>query len=207
VNYLGWTRPLVTGGRRYAGTRLGTPLADCDETIKRFLLADRGARLQATADWLAERIVPELKSRGFCGHFGIDAFVYREPHSAELKIKPLVELNPRTTMGHIAQRLSKQLSRGAEALFCILQKSQWDQLQESLHQIPLHLASDGLTSGAIWLGEVTSSTKLVPVLLVGKRAVALLHLEAVKGHIAVSLPQFRCPDRGSLLQWAKRKIL
>jgi len=188
ANYLGWTRPLVTGGRRYAGTRLGTPLAGCDEAVKQFLLADRGARLQDTADWLAERIVPELKSRGFGGHFGIDAFVYREPHSAELKIKPLVELNPRTTMGHIAHRLSKQLSRGAEALFCILQRSQWERLHLELNQIPLQRASDGLTSGVIWLGEVTPFTKLVPVLLVGKRAVALLHLEAVKGHIAVSLP-------------------
>ena len=75
---MGWARPLIASARRYEGTRLGAPLStkvgvgvrdkvgdkrDCkasDDTRKRFLLADRGARIQEIADWLEPRIAQEL---------------------------------------------------------------------------------------------------------------------------------------------------
>ena len=103
-NYLGWTRPLIAAGRRYEGTRLGSPLGDCagdDGRLKRFLLADRGARLQTIADWLESKIASSLLERNFTGYFGVDALVCADAQG-ELKVKPLVELNPRMTMGHVA---------------------------------------------------------------------------------------------------------
>jgi uncharacterized ferritin-like protein (DUF455 family) len=170
--FLGWTRPLVTVGRRYCGTRLGSSLSDCDTRLKRFMLADRAARLQTVTDWLEPRITAELNARNFSGYFGVDAIVYQDV-SGDLKIKPLVELNPRMTMGHVALRLGKRLAPGTDAEFRILTKSEWDEAQEELASIPLTQTRDGRwKSGVIWLGEVGDDTKLIPVLLIGSLAIA-----------------------------------
>jgi len=94
-NYLGWTRPLIATGRRYEGARLGSPLSNRtgdDERLKRFLLAQRGARLQAIADWLESKITHSLLKRNFTGYFGVDALVCANAQG-DLKVKPLVELN------------------------------------------------------------------------------------------------------------------
>ena len=172
-NYLGWTRPLVTAGRRYAGTRLGSVLTNCDERLKRFLLADRCANLQTVADWLQPRIARELAARNFAGYFGVDALVCQDEHG-ELKIKPLVELNPRMTMGHVALSLEKRLAAGAEAEFRIFTKAEWERAHDDLTALPFAKTRNGLwKSGVVWLGEVDDDTSLIPALLVGKDAIDL----------------------------------
>jgi len=170
--FLGWTRPLVTAGRRYVGTHLGATLSDCDERLKRFVLADRAARLQFVVQWLEPRIMAELSACNFSGYFGVDAIVHQDI-SGQLKLKPLVELNPRMTMGHVALRLEKRLAPGARAEFRIFKKSEWDELHGELAGIPFTQTRDGRwKSGVIWLGEVDDKTKLIPVLLIGSRAIA-----------------------------------
>lgn len=169
--YLGWTRPRVTAGRRFAGTRFGTVLSDCDQRLKQFIFADRCSRLQTVVDWLEARLVPELMSRNFSGYFGVDALVCHDKNG-ELKIKPLVELNPRMTMGHVALRLGKRLAPGTEAEFRIFTRPEWDEMHEELEQIPFVKTSNGRwKSGVIWLGEVDDATKLIPAMLVGKRLI------------------------------------
>ena len=182
-NYLGWTRPLIAPGRRYEGTRLGSPLSDptgdCigdDERLKRFLLADRGARLQRIADWLESKIAEDLLERKFEGYFGIDALVCADAEG-ELKVKPLVELNPRMTMGHVALNLKKRLAPGVEAEFRILTRSQLEPAEDELRKMKFTRSRDGRwVSGAVWLGEVSDAAKLVPVVLVGDEAIdAIAH--------------------------------
>ena len=173
MNYLGWTRPMVTAGRKYVGTRLGNPLGNCDRELKRFLLADQALKLQVTAEWLEAQLAPELRSRGFAGYFGVDAFVCRDS-DRELKIKPLVELNPRMTMGHVARQLGRSVSTGVESQFRILTKETWQELRPSLDNVYFERTRDGRwKSGVLWLGEVDQHTKLVPALLIGKEALKL----------------------------------
>ena len=175
--FLGWTRPFVTAGRRYAGTKLGGSFDDCDPDLRRFLLADRCAKLQAVAQWLGPRVAAELNQRGFTGYFGVDAFVFKNAQG-ELKIKPLVELNPRMTMGHIALGLKKHLAPAVSAEFRIFTKSQWNTVEAKLKDVPLirhaktsvNVVSNRLRSGVVWFGEVDDSTKLIPCLLVGDEA-------------------------------------
>ena len=169
-DFLGWTRPMITAGRRYVGTRLGNSLGDCDERIKRFLLAERCAVIQTLVEWLEARVVPELNRRNFVGYFGVDTMVFQD-ESGELKIKPLVELNPRMTMGHVALNLEKRIAPGVDAEFRILTKAQWDLSHKQLAGIPLNKLKDGRwKSGVIWLGEVDENTKLIPALLIGPEA-------------------------------------
>ena len=173
--FQGWTRPLITDGRRYCGTRLGTALDGCDSRVKQFLLADRCEKINSLVEWLQERITPELRSRGFSGYFGVDAFVCKDADQ-NLKIKPLVELNPRMTMGHIALSLDKRLEPGVEAEFRIFSKSQWSKIENKLASFPFAKSGSARwKSGLIRLGEVDDQTKLVPVLLVGIDAIAVAH--------------------------------
>ncbi len=168
--YLGWTRQVVTAGRRYAGTRLGNALRDCEADVRRFLLADRCARVRSLVDWLEPRLTQELKMRSFVGYFGVDALVCRNA-AGELRIKPLVELNPRMTMGHVALNLGKQLAPGVDADFRILTIAEWHQLSRQVENVSLQQTSDGRwTSGVLQLSEIDEQSKLVPVVLIGEHA-------------------------------------
>ena len=170
--FLGWTRPLVTPGRRYAGTLLGNPFDDCDPEIRQFLLANRAARPRAVANWLERQLSPELTNRNFHGYFGVDAMLCRDAQG-QLKIKPLVELNPRITMGHVALQLQLKLASGVKADFRILTKQEWDLLGQTLPTGPPKRSTDGRwKSGVIRFCDVDSKTKLVPLLLMGEHRIS-----------------------------------
>ncbi len=172
--FLGWTRPLVAEGRRYQGTKFGNVFGDCDPALKRFLLADRAEKIHAVQHWLEPRLTNALKERKFAGYFGVDALVCRgsAETSDSFEIKPLVELNPRMTMGHIALELSRKVATGVESEFRILNASQWNTCKEKLLRIKTETARDGRwKAGVISLSEPTEQSKLFPVMLVGKAAV------------------------------------
>jgi len=123
---------------------------------------------------LEPRLDAVLKERNFSGYFGVDALVCRrqsrEPDG--FAIKPLVELNPRMTMGHVALKLSKKVATGVESEFRILNASQWNAAKDRLMNVETETARDGRwTSGVIRLSERTEQSKLFPVILVGKEAI------------------------------------
>ncbi len=72
-------------------------------------------------------ILPELENAlqtiGFEGPIGIDSMIY-EDSKGELRIKPIIEINPRNTMGSIALELEKHNASGRVGLFQIVTKSQ-----------------------------------------------------------------------------------
>lgn len=173
-NFLGWTRPTITTGRRYAGTRLGRALLGCEERLKRFVLADRAAHVQTVVDWLEPRIAAEFATRNFTGYFGVDALLCLQD-DGQLKIKPMVELNPRMTMGHVALNLEKRIAPGTEAEFRILTKAEWGEVHGKLAELPFTKTGDGRwKSGVVWFGEVDEATKLIPALLIGNEAIGIL---------------------------------
>lgn len=168
LKYLGCTRPLVTSGHKYVGTRLSKPFFDCAPEVRQFLLADRGEKLELISDWLQPRLDAEFSSRQLAGYLGVDAFVYRGS-SGELLVKPVVELNPRMTMGHIALSMETKVAAGVLAEFRILTSSQWSKLPAAIKQAPLMTAKDGRwSSGIVRLSEFDERTKLVPVVLIGR---------------------------------------
>lgn len=174
AKFLGWTRSRVAAGRRYQGTRLGTPFSDCDGSLKRFLLADRCRKLHETQAWLQSTLVRELEPRGFYGYFGVDAFVYKDS-DGQLKLRPLVELNPRMTMGHVAKSMEKRLAPGVVAEFRIFTMSEWNNIAPKLDSIDLVKSNDGnLQSGVVKLGQLRENTKLFPLLLVGQQVIEKL---------------------------------
>ena len=165
--FLGWTRPLISKGGRYEGTALGQPFFHCDTEVRKFLLADRCQKLRETVAWLESSLIADLVEEDFVGNLGVDAFVYRDGQQ-NLKLRPFVELNPRTTMGHVAIALEKRIASGVRAEFRILTQSQYQKRQQQLDRQTLQQAPDGRwRSGVVWLGERRSDARLIPCVIVG----------------------------------------
>jgi uncharacterized ferritin-like protein (DUF455 family) len=64
----------------------------------------------------------ELRGRDFRGPIGIDAFIYRAV-TGELRLKPVVEINPRCTMGRVTLELMRHVCPGATGVFEILNRA------------------------------------------------------------------------------------
>lgn len=64
----------------------------------------------------------ELRAVDFLGPLGIDAFVYRDATGAS-RVKPIVEINPRYTMGRVAVELMRQTCQGSSGWFRLVNRA------------------------------------------------------------------------------------
>jgi len=64
----------------------------------------------------------ELNDAGFHGPLGIDAFVYRGV-DGKPRLKPIVEINPRYTMGRLTLELMRQTCPGSHGLFRLVSRA------------------------------------------------------------------------------------
>jgi len=64
----------------------------------------------------------ELRRAGYLGPVGIDAFVYRAPEGG-CRLKPIVEINPRYTMGRLTVELMNRASPGSHGLFRLVNRA------------------------------------------------------------------------------------
>ncbi len=73
------------------------------------------------------RIFPELelelRRAGFLGPVGIDAFIYRGAGGV-MRVKPVVEINPRYTMGRVMLELRRRIATGSCGVFRLLNLAQ-----------------------------------------------------------------------------------
>ncbi|MEY2428251.1 MAG: hypothetical protein QOJ40_1136 [Verrucomicrobiota bacterium] len=68
------------------------------------------------------RLEAELKIAGYLGPLGIDAFVYRTAQGV-CRLKPIVEINLRYTMGRLTVELMKQTCPGTHGLFRLMTRA------------------------------------------------------------------------------------
>ncbi len=83
----------------------------------------RENRLQSLFEDLGEPLEAELRARGFHGPLGIDAYLYRTSEGFP-KLKPVVEINPRCTMGRVAIELKRRVSTGRASALRLVNASQ-----------------------------------------------------------------------------------
>jgi uncharacterized ferritin-like protein (DUF455 family) len=69
------------------------------------------------------RLEDELRAVDFIGPIGIDAFVYRAA-AGVAKLKPIVEINPRYTMGRVLVELMRQTCQNCFGLFRLVNAAQ-----------------------------------------------------------------------------------
>jgi uncharacterized ferritin-like protein (DUF455 family) len=86
--------------------------------------AGRGEnRLQLLFSDLAAPLESRLLERGFRGPIGIDSYIYRT-EAGELRLKPIVEINPRHTMGRVAMELKRFANTGRVSALRLINTSQ-----------------------------------------------------------------------------------
>ncbi len=69
-----------------------------------------------------EMLEAELRDANFVGPVGIDAFVYGDARGT-IRLKPVVEINPRYTMGRVMVELMKRTCQGSSGLFRIVNRA------------------------------------------------------------------------------------
>lgn len=127
----------------------------------------------------------ELRAVEFFGPVGIDAFAYRAADGS-LRLKPIVEINPRYTMGRVAVELMKQVCPGSYGVFRLvphaaIQAAGFETFiafAASLRQ-RFPLAHEGaplakIRSGALCLNDAASAQVCLAVFLVGRNQGDLL---------------------------------
>ncbi len=85
--------------------------------------SDIATRLHALYADIFVLLEVELRRVGFAGPVGIDAFVYRTG-AGEFRLKPIVEINPRYTMGRLTVELMKQVAPGSHGYFRLVSRKQ-----------------------------------------------------------------------------------
>ena len=99
----------------------GRVIDELDEESRRRVFAGGGRRGKMT-EWIEETLevllVDWLSGFEYFGSVGIDAFFYRDLEG-ELRLKPIVEMNPRYTMGRVAVELDRYRQEAGETVFGI----------------------------------------------------------------------------------------
>lgn len=118
----GFTRLEVTPEGRYLGSRASRRFGRLlPPEVARFFNGGEGGR-SWLRDFYAGTVVPPLERRlqdaRYEGPFGIDAFVHR--HRGGLALRPVVEVNPRFTMGRVALELLRHAAADTQVFFRLL---------------------------------------------------------------------------------------
>lgn len=120
VHVEGVTRGLVDAGGAWHGAVVGRPALGLTPELSRALHGEgrRPRYLAEVADDVLGHVGGQLRAAGVEGPFGVDAFVWRDERDG-LRLRPIVEVNPRRTMGHVAAALRGRLAGGVSALLAV----------------------------------------------------------------------------------------
>jgi hypothetical protein len=95
--------------------------SNCARQIPSWVIAllreprDVFCRLERLYAAIRAMLEDELRAAGYTGPLGIDAFVYRGA-DGRCRVKPIVEVNPRYTMGRLTLELMRRTSPGTHGL-------------------------------------------------------------------------------------------
>ena len=151
--------------------------------LARFFQGERGEpkRLDRVCQEVARALHPRFADTDFVGPVGIDAFVFRDAEGA-LRLKPIVEINPRYTMGRVALELMKRAAPGSSGCFQIVSRSMLRKLQlegfEALaarlaELFPRELSGGHLRFGVVCLNDPRRVREYLAVWLVSSQATHL----------------------------------
>ena len=127
---------------------------------------------------VASALETRLAAIGFQGPLGIDALVCQTPEGARLK--PVVEINPRYTMGRLTLELMRVVAPGSHGLFRLVNRAQLkaegfatftDYAQDVVRRHPLHRVGSPqprLREGAVCLNDPSRVQVCLALWVVGR---------------------------------------
>jgi len=164
---LGVGRFLTDRRGQYEGAVLGRAVDDLDPAVRR-ALAESIPVLRRVGAQVGRR----LAEAGYRGPAGVDALLARV--DGALRVRPLVEVNPRWTMGRLAHELARRhLRPGAAGLLRLLPVARLGSppsaFAEALAAVsPPRRVDDRLGSGAVCLTDPARAEQVLPVLVAGR---------------------------------------
>jgi hypothetical protein len=114
---IGWTRFLTDPRGQYRGTFVRNALEDLSPELREFPNGTPD-RLRQLFRELADHVALGMAGSGYTGPVGIDALIYRA--ADHLRLKPIVEINPRFTMGRVALEMERRIHPDRTALWLTL---------------------------------------------------------------------------------------
>jgi uncharacterized ferritin-like protein (DUF455 family) len=99
---------------------------------------------------IIRRLELKLREAGYLGPIGIDAFVYTDD-KGEARLKPIVEINPRYTMGRVTVELMRYVAPGSTGVFRVVNQQ--------------HVLASGFANFPTWAGSMREQR---PIHLEGK---------------------------------------
>jgi hypothetical protein len=146
--------------------------------------ADTSGRLLRFYEEVFARLEAELRAAKFAGPVGIDAFVYRDAAGAT-RLKPVVEINPRYTMGRVLVELMKQTAQGSCGTFRLVNSATLraegfagfpDYARSLAEKFPLQLEGDPVArihQGALCLNDPNQARVVLATFQAGRTLDAL----------------------------------
>ncbi len=147
-----------------------------DEDTARFLMEKHPCRprLAFFDDELPAALAPRLRAAGFHGALGVDAFVHEQ--DGRLALQPVVEINPRYTMGRLVYELSRRVSPGRTVRLELVHRSRARTVgHETLESFaaslapPLLDAEGKMCQGNFVLNDPREARQVLAVLTVGRQ--------------------------------------
>jgi hypothetical protein len=143
---------------------------------------DAGGKLTRIFEIIRRRLEMALSDAGHAGPVGIDAFVYRTPDGPRLK--PVVEINPRHTMGRLLLELMRRAAPGTHGLFRLVNRAALksegcagfaEYASKISNQYPVKMVGEPvpkIAEGAVCLNDPASAQVCLGVFRVGNIAAA-----------------------------------
>lgn len=202
ASVLGVGRCGSTAAGQFVYAAIGTADVGLSSEVRRWLRGsgDDPRRLERMARQVADVVGEAASSRGFRGPAGVDALLVRT--EAGLRLRPLVDLNPRYTMGHVAQALRTHVSTRAYGVLVAttLREAGGDFSSWAVStEAPRFEERDGarrLTGGVLHLTDPESAEKLV--LSLSAAGSVSDALSAVHGHRSPAPQSHRSPRTRAL---------
>ena len=178
----GLHRFFTSPGGRYLGSWVGRPTVGLSPALARFFTGEgqSPAWIERALTRAARVAAAEAHRLGYIGPVGLDALIHET--SDGLRLRPLVELNPRLSMGRVALALGRRLGPGAVGVWRVLSAQD---LKRAGHRSLLDWAASrpaptldprGLwRGGVVFTNEPCRDTQFISALGVGMNEAACLH--------------------------------
>jgi len=176
VRRLGFGRSLADSRGQYKASVLGPLRQGLEPAVLRFLSGDGRdpRRLDEVGQRVADAAGRALAGLGFRGLAGVDVMVYRG--EGGLLLRPVLEVNPRTTMGHVALGVSRALAPQTVGVMTLISRAQARRaglpgpgaLAAAACSAPT-LTRGRLSAGVVALTDPERSRRFAALLCVGPR--------------------------------------
>ena len=195
IRLLGTTRFLTDNRGQYRGSFVHQKVAGLDEATRRFLYGDGrdGHRLHRLYERFGQFMVSETEmGRDYVGPVGVDGLVYRDG-DGELRLKPVVEVNPKFTMGRIALNLAREVNAARTAMWLVIATSELrragvdggSDFAEKLEEAhPIELTADGqISRGGLFTTDPREAEAFVSLLVVAETLQGCREILGPMGHL------------------------